>query len=92
MNAFHRSEINNDAVIAQTKPRHVMTGTQNGRCKLVLACELYTLHHVGHTGTACDDRGMAVNHSIVDLARFFITLFAWTKHLAPQRSSEILNH
>jgi hypothetical protein len=92
MNAFHGSEINHDAAIAQTKARHVMTGTQNRGRNLVLTCELYRRDYVGNADTACDESGMPVNHCIVDLAGFLIVLVAGTKHMPPQRSLEILNY
>src|SRR5580765_2667009 len=92
MNALHRSEINNDAVIAQTKARDVMAGTQNRGRNLVLACKLYGGDHIGDAGTACDESGMPVNHGIVDLTRFVITALARTKHLAAPRSLETFNH
>jgi hypothetical protein len=91
MNAFHRTEINDHAVIAQAKARHVMTGTQNRGLNVVTACDLYARDHVGYSGTTSHDCGMPVDHCIVDLARFVIARLAGTEHLAAQRRFETLN-
>ena len=66
--ALHRDEVDHQAVVADAEAGAVVPAAADGDEEAVLAGEVDGGDHVGDVRAAGDQRGLAVDHRVVDLA------------------------
>ena len=73
---FHRREINNDTVIADSQAARVMSSTANGEKQVLFPRKLYRADYIRHIRAACYQPRLFVDHSIVHFAGIVVTFIA----------------
>src|SRR5438270_13538686 len=73
---FHRREINNEAVIADSQPSRIMSSTANGEKQVLFSRKLYRADYIRHIRAACDQTRLFVDHSIIHFTGIIITIVA----------------
>ena len=81
---FHRREINNEAVIADSQPSRVMSSTANGEKQVLFSRKLYRADYIRHIRAACYQPRLFVDHSIVNFTGIIITIVARLDYQASQ--------
>src|SRR6266446_1261164 len=61
---FHRREINDQTVIADSQPSRVMSSTANGEKQLVFSSKVYCANYICHIRATHDQTRLFVDHSI----------------------------
>src|SRR5437764_630166 len=73
---FHRREINNETVIADSQASRVMSATANGEKQVLFSGKLYRADYIRHISAACYQARLFVDHSIVHFAGIVVTFIA----------------
>jgi len=73
---FHRREINNDTVIADSQAARVMSSTANGEKQVLFPRKLYRADYIRHISAACYQPRLFMYHSIVHFAGIVVTFIA----------------
>ena len=85
--AVQRGEIDHDAVVARAEARAVVPAAAYGDQQIPLAGEGDDLRDVGSVGAARDQRGVAVDHRVVDGPRVVVVAVARLDQTAAEPAS-----
>ena len=65
-----------------------MTAAAHSHGQVLLAPEIDRADHIRHIGAAHDERGMFIDHGIIDLTCHIVLSIAWLDHLATHLSAQ----
>ena len=68
----HVREVNHQPAIIHREPRDVVAAAAHRDAQFRLTPEIDRADDIGDIGAADDDRGMAVDHRVVDMTRLFV--------------------
>src|SRR5262249_26303469 len=91
-NAFHWREVDHQASIAGRVTRYIVAAAAYGDQQMVASGEIDRVNHVSDPGAASDNRGPAIDHRIVDLARRIVSIVSPKQMATAQSGTELLNH
>ncbi len=76
LDRVQRRQVDDDSVVARAEARAVVPAAAYGDQQIPLACEGDDLRDVGSVGAARDQRGVAVDHRVVDGSRVVVVAVA----------------
>jgi hypothetical protein len=82
LHPLHRREIDDHAAVAGPEAGDAVATAPDGDGQLCRPCEAEHLDHVRHAGAARDQRRMAIDRRVPDLARLLVATVAWRDQLA----------
>src|SRR5581483_8509107 len=68
-----------------------MTTASNRDQQIMLPAEVNGGNHVGHVRTLGDQTGFAANHSVIDLALFFVARICGLDQITPKLAFEFID-
>ncbi len=83
-NPLHVREVDHQAVVAGAQAGAIVPATTDSQCQLVVARKIDRSDHIGDIHAAGDQRGLLVDHGIIDLASLRIVSIAGTKQRTTQ--------
>ena len=86
--AIHQAQVEDHPVVAGAQARAVVPAAADGEEQAPLAGEVDGGDHVGNVGGADDERGVAVDHPVVDLARLVVARVARADEFAARAGRE----
>jgi hypothetical protein len=72
----HKGEINHQPVIATSQSRPIVTSAAYGGEKIVFPTKSHGEDYIGYIGATSDEQWPLVDHAIIQLAGFLVTLVA----------------
>jgi hypothetical protein len=70
--AFHPTEIKNEAIIASAETRYRVPTSAYRQIETLFPCKIYSGDHIGNIRRLNDQRWPAIMHGIIDCARLVI--------------------
>src|SRR5579883_2124149 len=89
--AFHWRKIDYQAAVAGAQARAIVSAAADRQCQSLLACKVDGGDYIGDIHAAHEQRGMLINHSVVDLACLLVGGIARTEQGATQMSCQFLD-
>src|SRR5262245_33553272 len=89
--AFHRTEVDDEAALAEAMTGRIVTATAHGHAHMVLPGKVDCGDYIGRASAAHDQRRPLVYHRIVDLPSCVIAVIARTEQGATQARLELLH-
>jgi hypothetical protein len=75
-------KIDHQAIIADAKPTTIVPAATHRQQKILFASKIDRPNHIGHIGTAHNQRRMLIDHRIIDGPRLIIALIIGLDQLA----------
>jgi hypothetical protein len=88
--AFHQAQVDHHAVVTHRSPGHVVTTTAYGDFKILRDGKFDGIDHIGNTDAAHDDRGITIDHAIVNSAHSIECVIVGRNHLTGNPLTKIL--